>query len=185
MPGANTIETSQMDDRERAFLEAAMPHLDVVYRVARHTSRDHHQAEDLVQETYLRAFAAFASHRGPSTKAWLVTICLNLARSEGRRRARRVVETSLPEHHEPEARRGERARGSPGQRRPGFGLSALAQLPEEQRLAIVLMDLAGHSASEVAEMLGCPRNTVLSRVFRGRQRLASLLVGEDINRDVP
>ena len=58
-----------------------MPHLDVVYRVARHTSRDHHHAEDLVQETYVRAFAAFAGHRGPSTKAWLVTICLNLARS--------------------------------------------------------------------------------------------------------
>jgi DNA-directed RNA polymerase specialized sigma24 family protein len=47
------------------------------------------------------------------------------------------------------------------------------------------MDLAGHSASEVAEILGCPRNTVLSRVFRGRQRLASLLVEEDVNRDVP
>lgn len=61
---------------------------------------------------------------------------------------------------------------------------ALAQVPEDQRLAIVLMDLAGHSASEVAEMLGCPRNTVLSRVFRGRQRLASLLVGEDVNRDL-
>jgi RNA polymerase sigma-70 factor (ECF subfamily) len=62
---------------------------------------------------------------------------------------------------------------------------ALAQLPDEQRLAIVLMDLSGHSASEVAEMLGCPRNTVLSRVYRGRQRLTSLLVQEDINRDVP
>jgi DNA-directed RNA polymerase specialized sigma24 family protein len=47
------------------------------------------------------------------------------------------------------------------------------------------MDLSGHSASEVAEMLGCPRNTVLSRVYRGRQRLTSLLVQEDINRDVP
>ena len=92
-----------MDDQGRAFLEAAMPHLDVVYRVARHTSRDHHQAEDLVQETYLRAFAAFATHRGPSTKAWLVTICLNLARSQGRRRARRVVETPMPEPYEPEA----------------------------------------------------------------------------------
>jgi RNA polymerase sigma-70 factor, ECF subfamily len=174
-----------MDDQGRAFLEAALPHLDVVYRVARHTSRDHHHAEDLVQETYLRAFAAFSSHRGPSTRAWLVTICLNLARSEGRRRARRVVETSLPEQQEPEA--------------PGASVSeealanidraavsrALAQVPEEQRLAIVLMDLAGHSASEVAEMLGCPRNTVLSRVFRGRQRLASLLVGEDMNRDMP
>ncbi len=174
-----------MDDQGRAFLEAALPHLDAVYRVARHTSRDHEHAEDLVQETYLRAFAAFESHRGPSTKAWLVTICLNLARSQARRRARRVVEAALPEHYEPEA---------PGAGVPEEALAnidrasvsrALARVPEDQRKAIVLMDLAGHSASEVAEMLGCPRNTVLSRVHRGRQRLASLLVEEDIHRDVP
>jgi len=164
-----------MDDNGRAFLEAALPHIDAVYRVARHTSRDHHHAEDLVQETYLRAFAAFAGHRGPSTKAWLVTICLNLARSEGRRRSRRVVEVSLPERYEPEA---------PANIDRASVSRALARVPEEQRLAIVLMDLAGHSASEVAEIIGCPRNTVLSRVFRGRQRLASLLVEEDINRDV-
>jgi RNA polymerase sigma-70 factor (ECF subfamily) len=174
-----------MDDQGRAFLEAALPHLDVVYRVAWHASRDHHRAEDLVQETYLRAFAAFDGHRGPSTKAWLVTICLNLARSEGRRRARRVVETALPEPYEPEAL----GVSVPEEAMTNIDRAAvsraLAQVPVEQRLAIVLMDLAGHSASEVAEMLGCPRNTVLSRVHRGRQRLASLLVGEDINRDVP
>ncbi len=173
-----------MDD-QGAFLGAALPHLDAVYRVARHVARDHHHAEDLVQETYLRAFAAFDSHRGPSTKAWLVTICLNLARSDGRRRSRRVVETAMPESYEVEA---------PGASVPEKAMAnidraevsrALAQLPEEQRLAIVLMDLAGHSASEVAEMLGCPRNTVLSRVYRGRQRLTSLLVEEDINRDMP
>jgi RNA polymerase sigma-70 factor (ECF subfamily) len=86
-----------MDDQGRAFLEAALPHLDAVYRVARHAARDQHHAEDLVQETYLRAFAAFDSHRGPSTRAWLVTICLNVARGDGRRRARRVVETAMPE----------------------------------------------------------------------------------------
>ena len=182
MCGSVLLERDQVNDDGRAFLEAALPHLDVVYRVARHASRDHHRAEDLVQETYLRAYAAFGNHRGPSTKAWLVTICLNLARSEGRRRARRPVETILPELHEP----------------PALGVSvpeealanidrdsvgrALARLPEDQRLAIVLMDLAGHSASEVAEMLGCPRNTVLSRVHRGHQRLASILIGEDVNR---
>jgi RNA polymerase sigma-70 factor (ECF subfamily) len=173
-----------MDDQGRAFLEATMPHLDAVYRVARHTSRDHHHAEDLVQETYMRAFAAFDSHRGPSTKAWLVTICLNLARSQGRRRARRVVETALPEHYEPEAT----GASVPEEALASIDRSAvsraLARVPDEQRQAIVLMDLAGHSASEVAEMLGCPRNTVLSRVHRGRQRLAALLVEEDMNRDV-
>ncbi|MGD0810197.1 MAG: sigma-70 family RNA polymerase sigma factor [Acidimicrobiales bacterium] len=180
----NRIEASQMDDRERAFLDAALPHLDVVYRVARHTSRDHHHAEDLVQETYLRAFGAFDSHRGPSTKAWLVTICINLARSEGRRRSRRVVETSLPEQYEPEALDVDVPEEALANIDRASVSKALAKVPEEQRLAIVLMDLAGHSASEVAEILDCPRNTVLSRVFRGRQRLASLLVEEDINRDV-
>ena len=175
---------SRVNDDARAFLDATLPHLDVIYRVARHSSRDHHHAEDLVQETYLRAYTAFAGHRGTSTRAWLVTICLNLARSEGRRRARRVAETVLPAGCEPadlEVRVPEAALANIERRSVS---QALARLPEEQRLAIVLMDLAGHSASEVAEMLGCPRNTVLSRAFRGRQRLASLLVEEDVNRDV-
>jgi RNA polymerase sigma-70 factor (ECF subfamily) len=172
-------------DDERAFLEAALPHVDVVYRVARHAFGDHHRAEDLVQETYMRAFAAFSDHHGPSTKAWLVAICLNLARSEGRRRARRVREVPLEE---------ERERPAPGAGVPEQALArmdrervehALGQLPEEQRLAIVLMDLAGHSASEVADMLGCPRNTVLSRAFRGRQRLAAVLTQEEARRDLP
>ena len=92
-----------MNNEGRPFLEATLPHLDVIYRVARHASQDHRRAEDLVQETYLRAYAAFGNHRGPSTKAWLVTICVNLARSEGRRQARRVVETALPPSYEPEA----------------------------------------------------------------------------------
>jgi RNA polymerase sigma-70 factor (ECF subfamily) len=174
-----------MDDQGRAFLEAALPHLDAVYRVARHAARDHHHAEDLVQETYLRAFAAFDSHRGPSTRAWLVTICLNLARSDGRRRARRVVETAMPEPYEPEASGVSVPEKAMANIDRAEVSRALAQLPDEQRLAIVLMDLTGHSASEVAEMLGCPRNTVLSRVYRGRQRLTSLLVQEDMNRDMP
>lgn len=165
---------------KRAFLDATLPHLDALYRVARHASGDHHKAEDLVQETYLRAYAAFDRHRGPSTKAWLVTICLNLARSEGRRRARRGVETTLVPGDDPEAR----ARSVPEEAIANIDRSAVAQalarLPEEQRVAVVLMDLAGHSASEVADMLGCPRNTVLSRAHRGHRRLAMLLAGEDV-----
>ncbi|HTV12395.1 MAG TPA: RNA polymerase sigma factor [Acidimicrobiales bacterium] len=178
-----------MDNKERAFLDATLPHLDVLYRVALHASRDHHKAEDLVQETYLRAYAAFETQRGPSVKAWLVTICLNLARSEGRRQARRVAEAPLSavhEHdHEPMAPRVGVAEEAIANIDRECVARALARLPEDQRLAIVLMDLAGHSASEVGEILGCPRNTVLSRAFRGRQRLASLLVEEDVGRDLP
>jgi RNA polymerase sigma-70 factor, ECF subfamily len=55
----------------------------------------------------------------------------------------------------------------------------VAQLPEPQRLCIVLMDVAGYTASETAELLGCPRGTVLARVHRGRVRLARILAGSE------
>lgn len=173
-----------MDETGQAFLEATLPHLDVVYRVARHAGRDHHRAEDVVQETYLRAYAGFAGHRGPSTRAWLVAICLNLVRSEERRRARRVVEAPPAEADVyPAAGRDvadEVLAGLDGER----VTRALQRLPEEQRRAIVLMDLAGFTAAEVAAQLGCSRNTVLSWVHRGHRRLAALVAREDADRDL-
>lgn len=157
------------------FLEATLPHLEAVSRVARHLSRDRLGAEDLVQETYLRAYAAFGSHGGVSTRAWLLTICTNLARSDWRRQARRVAE-------EPRAEIDDTERSSEDveaavERRLDAELvgAAFAELPAEQRVAIVLMDLGGQSAAEVARQLGCPRGTVLARVHRGRRRLGELL----------
>lgn len=175
-----------MDKPEQEFLEATLPHLDTVYRVARHLGADRWSAEDLVQETYLRAFAGFSRHCGPSTRAWLVTICYNLARSEGRRRARGVVK-HLATLEDPD-------RAGPGNSDVNREVQArldrdvlaraLGTLSEEQRLAIVLMDLAGHSASEVGQMLGVPRGTVLARVHRGHRRLAQLLAAQGIDRDL-
>ena len=76
----------------RAFLEATLPYVDVVWQVARQAAGDGQEPEDLVQETYLRAYAAFGSYRGESMRAWLAAICLNVARSEARRRRRRPWE---------------------------------------------------------------------------------------------
>ncbi len=81
-----------MGDDQRAFLDATLPYLDMVYQVARHAAGAGQEPEDLVQETYLRAFAAFGSFRGGNTRAWLAAICLNAARSEARRRRRRPWE---------------------------------------------------------------------------------------------
>jgi len=78
----------------RAFLEATLPHLDVVYQVARQAARDGQDRQDLVQETYLGAYAAFGSWRGENTRAWLSAICLNAARSPARRRRRRPWEVT-------------------------------------------------------------------------------------------
>ena len=76
----------------RAFLDATLPYLDVVYQIARHAARDGQDPEDLVQETYLRAYAGFGTYRGGNARAWLAAICLNVARSEARRRRRRPWE---------------------------------------------------------------------------------------------
>jgi RNA polymerase sigma-70 factor (ECF subfamily) len=173
---------------DRAFLEATLPYLDVVWQVARHAAGDGLDPEDLVQETYLRAYAAFGSYRGENTRAWLAAICLNAARSEARRRRRRPWEVpaaalldALP-----------LARAGSGEAAPDVadvviaGLDAqavsrcLALLPEPQRVAILLMDVAGYTARETAEALGCPRGTVLARVHRGRRRLAQLLAGAGV-----
>ncbi len=154
-----------------------------MYQVARHAAGAGQEPEDLVQETYLRAYAAFGSFRGANTRAWLAAICLNAARSQARRRRRRLWEVpaqalldALP-----------LGRADSGDAVPDVadmviaGLDAqavsrcLALLPEPQRVCIVLMDVAGYTARETAEALGCPRGTVLARVHRGQRRLAQLL----------
>lgn len=162
-----------MEENHRALLGATLPHLDAVYRVARYAGIGSWQPEDLVQETYLRAFAGFTGHTGPSTRAWLITICLHVARSEGRRRSRRVAEQTIGDGEDL------RPSGTDVFAEVQAGLDseavhrALQSLPTDQRLAIVLMDLNGFTAAEVAEMLSRPRGTILARghlrerVFRG------------------
>ena len=165
------------------FLDATLPHLDAVWQVARHAAGDGQEPEDLVQETYLRAYAGFGSYRGGNAQAWLAAICLNVARSQARRRRRRPWEVPGPAVLDALAR--SRADGGQGVADVAevviAGLDAqevsrcLARLPEPQRVCIALVDVAGYTARESAEILGCPRGTVLARVHRGRRRLAQLL----------
>jgi RNA polymerase sigma-70 factor, ECF subfamily len=177
-------------DNHRAFLDATLPHVDVVYQVARHAAGAGQEPEDLVQETYLRAYAAFGSYRGENTRAWLATICLNAARSEARRRRRRPWE--VPAQVPPDALPAARPEEVPDVAEVVIaGLDAqavsrcLARLPEPQRLCIVLMDVAGYTARETAEVLGCPRGTVLARVHRGRRRLGRLLAEAGVSHGQP
>ena len=177
-----------MGDDHRAFLNATLPHMNAVYHVARHAARAGQEPEDLVQETYLRAFAAFGSYRGENTRAWLAAICLNVARSEARRRRRRpwevpaqVLLDALP------AAGAEEARDVADVVIAGLDARAVARclglLPEPQRACIVLMDVAGYTAREAGEALGCPRGTVLARVHRGRRKLARLLAEAGVSHE--
>jgi RNA polymerase sigma-70 factor (ECF subfamily) len=128
-----------------------------------------------VQETYLRAWQAWGQRRRPRrVEPWLATICLNLARDAARARARRPA--ALPAEGlaerpdqvdvaEQAVRRVLRADAE----------AALAALPDEQRIAIVLMDLCGLTAAEAAAVSGSPRGTVLARAHRGRKALTALI----------
>lgn len=177
----------------RSFLEAALPHLDAVHRLARNLGPSQ-SAEDVVQETYLRAFQAYGRQPVRDVRAWLLTICLNVARNEERRRSRHpenLVESGSLADIATEgpassmgigqadivtdpARLAELALRRVAVRR------ALTQLPEPQRACIVLVDMVGYSAQETADLLGCPRGTVLARVHRGRRHLAMLLESEGV-----
>jgi len=177
----------------RAFLDVTLPHLDMVYQVARHVAGDGLEPEDLVQETYLRAYASFGSYRGGNARAWLAAICLNVARSEARRRRRRPPE--VPARQLLDALplgRGDRGEAAPDVADVVIAVldaeevsRCLALLPEPQRVCIVLVDVAGYSAREAADALGCPRGTVLARVHRGRRRLAGLLAEAGVSHGRP
>ena len=162
------------------FLAATLPALDLVYNLARRLVSSPSEVEDLVQETYLRAFDAWSRRRRPrKVEPWIATICLNTGRNWIRHE---VSQRGIAERqHEPSAAPDEvEERAVEGLRRSALH-EALWELPEEQRIAIALMDLNGFTASEVARMTDAPRGTVLARVHRGRKRLASILDKERVD----
>lgn len=160
---------------DEGFSDAVLAHLDMVYNLARRMSSSREEAEDLVQDTCVRALRAWRRRTRPERMGpWLATICLNAARSGWTRRAAR------PETLDADAGLETPTTEDTAERALGFVDrdaidEAMMQLPAEQREAITLMDLCGFTAARTAEIVGAPRNTVLSRVHRGRKRLAALL----------
>jgi RNA polymerase sigma-70 factor (ECF subfamily) len=163
------------DDQEE-FLHATMGAMDLVYNLARRFADRVDEAEDLVQETYLAAFRAWRDQRRPRrVEPWIATICLNLGRSRYRTEQRRPIEVPIEDRdfRAPEVGEPERAAEAAMDREALA--AAMQRLPEEQRVAITLVDLAGFSTAEAANAMGTPRGTVLSRLHRGRRGLAALL----------
>lgn len=164
-------------ERLRRFEESAIPHLADVYRLARQMS-DAQRAQDLTQETYLRAWRYFDSFaQGTNCRAWLFRILHNVWVDHWRR-SRAEFEDSDPEAFieprydwEEEFLNEELSEEVEG---------ALAQLPEAYRWAVLLADVEELSYREIAEVMGCPVGTVMSRVNRGRRTLARLLRPERV-----
>ena len=148
----------------------AIPHLRALYATSYRLTRSVPDAEDLVQETYLRAYRGFEQYTpGTNIRAWLFTI-LYRARTDGLRRAsRRLATVSLT--YEPASRTVEAPFTSEDLKR------ALERLPESYRAAVLLRDVEGFSYQDVAGILQVPIGTVMSRLHRGRALLRRALAG--------
>ena len=167
-------------DKARAFEQEALPHLDAVYRFALRLTGSPADAEDLVQETFLRAWRSW-DHYTPGTRAksWLFTICRNAflrQRQQESRRAEVIQQASTPEaplflpayQDDPE---GNFFDGIVDQ----TVLAHVDKIPAEFREVVLLSDLEGMSYAEIAAVLDVPLGTVKSRLFRGRKLLQKVL----------
>ena len=177
-------------DRVR-FEEEALALADQVYRVARHLAGSREDAEDLVQETYARAFRSWRSFTpGTNLRAWLLRILTNLNIDRGRRRQRAPDMQPLEEgdyflYNKLEESAGD---GTVEEERVAERLSqddiveALSAVPHDFRDVVVLVDLGDFSYQDAAQILDIPVGTVMSRLHRGRRILKTRLAEEAVEK---
>ena len=169
------------------FPELAMPYMDALYSAALRMTRNPADAEDLVQETYLRAYRGFGGFKeGTNLKAWLYKILTNTFINTYRARKRRPEETDLDDTEDFSLyRRLGGLEAAAAERTPETEVleampeavvkEALESLPEQFRMAVLLADVEGFSYKEIAEIMDVPIGTVMSRLHRGRKQLQSRL----------
>ena len=172
---------------QATFADQAMPFMDQLYGAAMRMTRNPADAEDLVQETYLRAYRGFGSFQeGTNLKAWLYRILTNTFINSYRSKKRRPDETELDEGEDLYLYR--RLGGLEAARvgrsaedelmdffTDGEVKDAMDALPEQFRVAVLLADVEGFSYKEIAEILDIPIGTVMSRLHRGRKALQKQL----------
>ena len=167
-----------MPEETRAvrFEQVVLPHLPAAYNLARWLVRSDQDAEDVVQEAYLRAFKFFDGYRGGESRSWLLTIVRNSCYSWLQRNRARELTDPIDDSHEealidfanPELRLLREADAQ-------MVREALAGLPLEFREVMVMREMEELSYKEIAAIADLPIGTVMSRLARGRKRLYSLL----------
>ena len=165
------MTTSAQDQR---FREQVLPELELLYRVALRLTGSPTEAEDLVQDTLVRAVRAFDRFDGRYPRAWLLTILRNTRRNDLRRRRPDLLDTEVADRLPDGGRDGERdataAQAIAGQLAPQVR-DAITGLRAAQRAVLVLVDLDGLTYREAAGVLGVPEGTVMSRLHRARRQV--------------
>lgn len=159
------------------FEEALLPHIDAAFNLARHLTRDDHDAEDVVQDAYLRALKYFGSYHGANARAWLLRIVRHTfyTRRRQQRRGEQLLTAFVDDIHTAAAAPDDPERLLLRRDAGRVLRDALAKLPAGGREVIVLRELEGLSYREISQVTGLPIGTVMSRLSRARERLQLVL----------
>ena len=173
----------ELSELER-FEAIVLPHLDAAYTLARYLTRNDHDAQDVVQDAYLRALKYFGGFRGAESgdaRAWVLAIVRNTAHTWRRRHRADALATEFDEELHSEAVAGDHPAAALDRDTTRESVrQALDRLSPEFREVIVLRELEGLSYKEISDVTGVPVGTVMSRLARARGRLReALAVGEE------
>jgi RNA polymerase sigma factor (sigma-70 family) len=172
------------ESRLRLFEEIILPHLNAAYNLARWLTRNEHDAQDVVQEAYLRAFRFFDSYKGGDGKSWLLEIVRNTCFTWRRREKRNLTTVVFDEAaHTSSAHPPNQEEALVEAANRTILQNCIERLPEGFREVLVMRDLEEMSYRQIAEVAGLPAGTVMSRLSRARKRIEECVGGRNMESD--